>query len=99
MPSALRASPLPAPGRRSHCRIAGRWRHEKGLNLSEPWRSDLKKNSKVAKAPERLEPKAYPVEFAVCGYGGEHIRLPLEGRSEDGFYPVGMLCVRERGCM
>ena len=80
-------------------RIAGQVTEERGFVPGELSEDQPRTYRTPVKVPEGLEPKAYPVEFAVCGYGGEHIRLPLEGRSEDGFYPVGMLCVRERGCM
>ncbi len=43
--------------------------------------------------PEQLPGGIHPVEFAVRGYDDRYINLPLDGRTEDGYYPVGNLII------
>jgi hypothetical protein len=35
------------------------------------------------------------VEFSVRGYDGQVIRLPLDGETADGYYPVGTIRVEK----
>ena len=44
--------------------------------------------------PKDAAPGAYTLELALFGYGGQPIRLPIENRTPDGFYPVAALQVK-----
>ena len=46
----------------------------------------------IAVPPEATD-GTYTLEFGLTGYGGSRIRLPLDGMTEDGFYPVAQLRV------
>lgn len=45
------------------------------------------------KLPEKLKCGVYPVEFAIRGYGQCYVNLPLNGRTEEGYYPVGSIVI------
>lgn len=74
-------------------RIAGLVTQEKGFVPSDLSEGDRKVYHTPVRIPKGLPEGAYPVEFAVCGYGEGHIRIPLDGRSEDGYYPIGELII------
>lgn len=77
-------------------RIAGQVTEEKGFDPGALSEGERKVYRTPVKAPEHVNDGVYPVEFAVCGYGGQSIRLPLDGRSEDGYYPVGNLIIARK---
>ena len=76
-------------------RIAGEVTEDGSFVPGELSESEEKCYCTPVKLPEKMDCGTYPVEFAVRGYGSCHVNLPLKGRTEDGFYPIGHIVVTD----
>lgn len=61
-------------------RIRGCVTEDRGFDPGSLSEGEEKEYSTPVRLPQGAEPGEHEVEFAVCGYGGSHIRLPLDGR-------------------
>jgi hypothetical protein len=76
-------------------RIAGEVTEDTGFDPGVLSESEMHSFCTPVRIPAGLDAGSYPVEFSVRGYDGQVIRLPLDGETADGYYPVGTIRVEK----